>query len=199
MSLASFIGFGRELRTIFETDERSRASGSRCRLCRSVVRSPHGSSLLLGADEIARGVAKRAVAHSPRLRRRPADSDPAEALGRDVRTDLEAERVVVKAQPTVGVVGWDGYCGDGDWHAKIIGAPARRVLLRSCLVPGRVRRPVHRHGHGTRTRARPPAPVLAPRASAHFALLHAGEDPIGHSTACDALPAAGPRRNTYLK
>jgi hypothetical protein len=41
--------------------------------------------------------------------------------------------------------------------------------------------------------------VLAPRANAHCAFLHAGENSIGHATVCDALPAAGPRRIIYLK
>ena len=48
-------------------------------------------------------------------------------------------------------------------------------------------------------RARAPTSVLAPRANPHCAFLHAGEDPIGHATVCDALPADGPRRKTYLK
>ena len=76
---------------------------------------------------------------------RGANGDPAEALRRDVGADLEAERVAIETQRNVGVVDGNEHCGDGDWHAITIGLPTRRVLLRSCSVPGRIGHPIHRH------------------------------------------------------
>ena len=67
---------------------------------------------------------------------RGADGDPAEAVGRDVVADLEAERVAVEAERGVGVVDGDEHGGDGDCHATTVRAPTRRVLLRSCSVSG---------------------------------------------------------------
>src|ERR687898_2983986 len=43
------------------------ARPSRCRLCRSWQRSPYGSTQLLDADQVARGVAEGAVANAVRL------------------------------------------------------------------------------------------------------------------------------------
>ena len=63
--LASFIIFGRQRRRCGR-DERPRLSTSRCRLPR---RQHRGRSGLRDADEVARGVAECAVAHSPGLRR----------------------------------------------------------------------------------------------------------------------------------
>src|ERR1700682_5753712 len=40
---------------------------SRCRLCRSWLRSPDGSAQLLDADQVARGIAEGAVANAVRL------------------------------------------------------------------------------------------------------------------------------------
>jgi hypothetical protein len=63
-----------------------------------------------------------------------ADGDPAEAVGRHVVADLEAERVAVEAERGVGVVDGDEHRGDGGCHATTVRAPTRRVLLRSCSV-----------------------------------------------------------------
>ena len=76
---------------------------------------------------------------------RGANGDPAEAFGRDVGSNFEAERVAVETERSVGVVDGDEHCGDGDWHAITIGLPTRCVLLRSCLVPGWIGHPIHRH------------------------------------------------------
>src|ERR687895_569355 len=43
------------------------ARPSRCRLCRSWQRSPDGSTQLLDADQVARGIAEGAVANPVRL------------------------------------------------------------------------------------------------------------------------------------
>ena len=66
---------------------------------------------------------------------RGADGDPAEAVGRDVGADLEAERVPVEAERGVGVVDGDEHGGHGDCHGTTVGPPTRRALLRSCSVP----------------------------------------------------------------
>src|SRR5271168_1275941 len=92
-------------------------------------------------ESVALGLGTTAVRleqHDVDVLLRGADGDPAEALGRDVGTNLETERVAVEAERGVGVLDGDEHGGNGDCHAMTVGAPTRSLLLRSCSVPGRV-------------------------------------------------------------
>src|SRR4051812_12543615 len=62
-----------------------------------------------------------------RLRQHDADvlagrtnGDPAEALGRDIVADLEAESIPVEAEGLVGVVDGNEHRGNGDCHAMTV-------------------------------------------------------------------------------
>ena len=53
---------------------------------------------------------------------RGADGDPAEAVGRDVVADLEAERVAIEDERGIGIVDGDEHGGNGECHATTIRA-----------------------------------------------------------------------------
>jgi hypothetical protein len=72
--------------------------------------------------------------------------------------NLEVECVAVEAERTVGVMDGDEHVGDGDRHATIVRAPTRRVLLRSCSVPG-AGRASGAPDSAVRSRVDPPAQV----------------------------------------
>src|ERR687894_637682 len=94
------------------------ARPSRCRLCRSWQRSPDGSTQLLDADQVARGIAEGAVANPVRL------------LGR-LLDDLGAAGL----QPREGAVEVGGGAGVGGGGMKDDG--------RAGLVGGSDRDPAH--------------------------------------------------------
>jgi hypothetical protein len=100
-------------------------------------------------DECEQGVALGLRTTAVRLRQHDADllsgsadGDPAEAVGRDVVADLEAERVPIEDERGVGVVDGDEHGGNGDCHATTVRVAVWRALLRSCSVPSRIACPI---------------------------------------------------------
>src|ERR687892_28925 len=83
------------------------ARPSRCRLCRSWLRSPDGSAQLLDADQVARGIAEGAVANPVRLLNRLLDD-----LGVAGLQPLEGAVEVDGGQVDGGVSAFGHHLGD---------------------------------------------------------------------------------------